>query len=530
MVTPWIIASAMLAIGVPAPPGTAPRGAIRPAAPVLFDIDIVEVIIGRDVVILLRDQRVVRGKLLRGSAKKLVVESTEGELLALLPGDVMSLRTAVDQRRPPTDAASAMSTPTPPSAGPVATPTATATPAQVQFEAGASTPTTRPATPSTPSVAPASSTASLAAPAAPQTGGPARQSLLPMSLVISGATGIVGGSIPTAIGLLNFNAYQSAREALAAVPQSDTARKAAARKVALETQESWNGSGVYLVSIGGAVIVAGAAATIIGAWLWGSAEAEDEPPAPKPVGKFAFAAKDYALEYLEPGGAATWLKPRINEQVTSIVDMGERALPQALATVPPPISQAILALAKRYKSLIIEKVSGRILGIYDDNQPAVDAVIAKYSILGDDELKYDLIEAGSGKSKKVIDQANAALKETFRVSRSILIAKKLLVVARADAAAFQATNDLGHLAGVGVGVITITKLTMSAVVDAQALAPRLQQTSMQIAQQVQADPFLALDLGGAVQTVAGAAADLAGVPGQAGDLLTEVGELIQLFG
>lgn len=260
----------------------------------------------------------------------------------------------------------------------------------------------------------------------------------------------------------------------------------------------------------------------------GCGSTPDKPEAPK-VGKHKFSPADYKLDFLEKGKAAERVKPMVAEKITTILNLIEEKLPPALAPTGAAAGPIMFAVNKS-KPFIATVVSDAISQKLDENKDAVEPVLQRYNVLDAPELSFDLMEVPKSAAGPTVERANETLKRAYRITRAVRLTRMLLAVAKKDAATLKTSPDPTALGGIGVAALSVTNLTLEAVVDAQRVGPECQALAGEITNTIGSQPLLALDLGGAAAQLTGASAELTAVPADAAGLLSEANDLLALLG
>jgi hypothetical protein len=203
--------------------------------------------------------------------------------------------------------------------------------------------------------------------------------------------------------------------------------------------------------------------------------------------------------------------------------------------LPDPVKQQVASQTATIKGLVDKQVKAPVMDACHKNTSALAKYLASYDVFASKaaNVSYDLIEplkaddASAATVNPLIEQANALLKSSYKVTKQFAVDKALLDICKKDVKAVKEQRDMTRLAGIGLVSVSITRSSMTCVKDAQALVPKLQKLADDLQVKIKADPMLALKLGGTVSQVGGAAAGLAGVSADIPAVLGGVSEVLQ---
>lgn len=256
----------------------------------------------------------------------------------------------------------------------------------------------------------------------------------------------------------------------------------------------------------------------------------DEPDAMRASagGRFMFAPADYGLTVLEPGTQGDAFKAELAVQLDGLAATTRGPLTAALATLPALVRTPIQQLASAQVAAVTATARSRVLAVYDEQRKPIEAQIAAYNVFADPTLRYDLLEA-SGAAQTTIEQINEPLLRALHVVRALGAARLMLAHAKTEAAALKRKPNPATTAALAVACFAVVKLSIDAVIEAQAVSPQLQATGSMLRDTLSANPMLALELGAAGAELASATSQLATVASDVPAILDEVAGLMAVL-
>lgn len=251
--------------------------------------------------------------------------------------------------------------------------------------------------------------------------------------------------------------------------------------------------------------------------------------------KNRYASQDFEMAYLEADDkAADRLAERVGAEFKAF-DAQYARLADLTKPLPGPVAQQVQERLSGIKGTVDGALKGKVLDATRANAAELQQFLKAHNVFAakDHPYGYNLVDRLTGDdadtktANALIDEANAVLKEAYKVQATIALAKKLVELSQADVTALKAQPSAGKAAGVGLITVSVTRNTVAALSQASALTPRVQAVLGKATDTLKAQPMLAMKLGGLPGQLGGAAGNLAAVAKDGPELLGGVAALAQ---
>lgn len=249
--------------------------------------------------------------------------------------------------------------------------------------------------------------------------------------------------------------------------------------------------------------------------------------------KNRYASQDFEMAYLDSDAAtATALTERVGGEFKSF-DAQFARLADLTKPLPGPVADQVKSRLAGIKGDIDGSIKGKVMAAVKNDTATLVQFLAAHNVFApkDHPYGYNLVDRLSGEDEDtkaanaLIDEANAVLKDAYKVQAAIALSKKIVELSKADVAAVKAAPSAGKAAGIGLLSVSVTRNTVASLSQASALAPRVQAVATKAMDALKAKPMLGMKIGGLPGQLTGAAAGLAGVAKDGPDLLAGVAEL-----
>lgn len=246
-----------------------------------------------------------------------------------------------------------------------------------------------------------------------------------------------------------------------------------------------------------------------------------------------YAAEDFGMGYLEttPGqDAGVQMSARISDEL-KLFDASFAKLSALTAPLPGPVAGQVKGYVGEVKKIVDGAIKPKLLAAVKSDTDELAKFLGAHNLFAqkDHPYGYNLIarlegtDADTTDANVLIDEANAVLKDAYKVAASIALAQKLVEVTKADLAGLKAAPSRAKVAGIGLITVSVTRNTVSSLSQAQTLLPRLQGVFEKTKGTLMAKPMLGMKLGNLPGQLGSATAGLAGVvkdgPGLLGGLV-----------
>ncbi len=249
--------------------------------------------------------------------------------------------------------------------------------------------------------------------------------------------------------------------------------------------------------------------------------------------KNRYASQDFEMTYLESDEkTAEHLAQRVGGEFKAF-DAQFAKLTDLTKPLPGPVADQVKARLEGIKGDIEGSIKGKVMAAVKNDTLELTKFLSAHNVFAakDHPYGYNLVDrlAGDDEDTKManalIDEANAVLKDAYKVQATIALAKKMVELTKADVTAVKAAPSAGKVAGIGLISVSITRNTVTSLSSASSLLPRVQAVLTKTTDMLKAKPMLAMKVGGLPGQLGGAAAGLAGVAKDGPELLGGVAEL-----
>ena len=247
--------------------------------------------------------------------------------------------------------------------------------------------------------------------------------------------------------------------------------------------------------------------------------------------KNRYAAADFGMSYQEadPQASGSQMEKRIGEELKQF-DAAFAKLATLTDPLPGPVQGQVRGYVGEVKKVADQTIKPKLMAAAKSDATELATFLKAHNLFAEKShpYGYNLVDRLQGEdgdaveANKLVDEANAVLKEAGKVTAAIALAKRLVEVSRADVTALKAAPSRAKFAGIGLITVSATRNTLSSLAEAQSLLPRVQGLLDKTKGVLMAKPMLGMKLGGLPGQLGGATAGLAGVakdgPGLLGGL------------